>query len=349
MGGGAFSEMCGIILVTVINKRIILMMTPKYSDNKFLQLAFAVFFLSFLIQCKKDLSVADNSGRKGEVQSPQNKDSIQQQDAVVKTKIKYSSFIFPTKKRDSAMADFNKRFSEKEQYAILALNRLDAKNKWRADTLAIPDKVDTTLMMYSPFPSHLEILKDVKKIAVFSYPVQAYALYEKGNLIKWGPTSMGKKAAQTKRGLMFANWKKELAISTVNSSWKLPYNVNVHNTLGIGWHQFDLPGFPASHSCLRLLMADAKYMYQWVDTWLLNKGGATVRANGTPVIVFGDYNWGGKKPWKQLIQNADADQISAETLNTVIEPHISKILEEQKKREQALSSPEASEVKIPAA
>ena len=52
---------------------------------------------------------------------------------------------------------------------------------------------------------------------------------------------MGKKTAQTKRGLMHANWKKELAISTVDSEWKLPFNVNVHNTLGIGWHQYDLP------------------------------------------------------------------------------------------------------------
>lgn len=324
------------------------MITPKYATNKFIPLVFAVFFISFLIQCKKDYSVAPDSAKKETVGSQQKKDALAR-DSIHKTKIKYSSFIFPAKKRDSAMATFNKTFSEKEQYTILALNRLDAKNKWRADTLAIPNEVDTTLMVYSPFPAHLAVLKDVEKIALFSYPIQAYALYENGNLIKWGPTSMGKKAAQTKRGLMFANWKKELAISTVDRNWKLPYNVNVHNTLGIGWHQFDLPGFPASHSCLRLLMADAKYLYRWVDTWILSKGGATVSASGTPVIVFGDYRWGGKKPWKELIQNPNADQISADTLKSIIEPHLTKIIDEQQKREQVLSSSEVAATQKPAA
>ena len=232
------------------------------------------------------------------------------------------------------MAAFKKEFSEEERYTILALNRLDSKNKWRADTLAVPDIFDHTLMAYSPFPKNIETLKEVKKMVFFSYPIQAYALYESGNLIKWGPTSMGKKSAQTKRGLMFANWKKQLAISTVDSDWKLPFNVNVHNTLGIGWHQYDLPGFPASHSCLRLLMDDAKYLYNWVDTWILNKGGATLKANGTPVIVFGDYQWGGKKPWKNLISDPSANDISAEEMEETIKPHLNKILREQKNREE---------------
>lgn len=129
---------------------------------------------------------------------------------------------------------------------------------------------------------------------------------------------------------MFANWKKELAISTVDSDWKLPYNFNIANRLGIGWHQYDLPGYPASHSCLRLLEDDAKFLYNWADQWTLNKGGATVKANGTPVIVFGDYKWGGKKPWKNLIQDPKINDISVDELNEIIKPDLSKILEEQK-------------------
>ena len=242
------------------------------------------------------------------------------------------------------MGVFNKEFSKEEQSVILAINRLDMKNKWRADTLMIPDKIDETLMAYSPFPRSLTQLKDVEKIVFFSYPIQAYALYEKGNLVKWGPTSMGHKTAQTKRGLMFTNWKKELAISTVDSDWKLPYNFNVHNTLGIGWHQYDLPGYPASHSCLRLSLDDAKYLYNWADQWILNKGGATVKANGTPVIVFGDYKWGGKKPWKNLSEDGKSNNISIEEMTKVIEPNLEKILEEQAKRAevtQVVSTPAA--------
>lgn len=310
------------------------MPAEKMKNFSILGIALVTLSMAVLVQCKKDNEI---SGQATDQHFPTKKDSAIQAEPP-KPAIKYTSMIFPMKKKDSAMAVFNKQFSEEEQYTILALNRLDSKNKWRADTLAIPDKIDHTLMLYSPFPTQLEVLKEVKKMVFFSYPIQAYALYENGKLIKWGPTSMGKKAAQTKRGLMFANWKKELAISTVNSSWKLPFNFNIHNTLGIGWHQYDLPGFPASHSCLRLLMDDAKYLYSWVDTWILNKGGATVKANGTPVIVFGDYQWGGKKPWKKLIEDSKANDISVEELNSIINPHLEKILEEQKKRDEVVAS-----------
>ena len=316
------------------------MPAEKMKNFSILGIALATLSVAVLVQCKKDNEVSDQAT---DQHFPTKKDSAIQAEPP-KPAIKYTSMIFPAKKKDSAMAAFNKQFSEEEQYTILALNRLDSKNKWRADTLAIPDKIDHTLMLYSPFPTQLEVLKEVKKMVFFSYPIQAYALYENGKLIKWGPTSMGKKAAQTKRGLMFANWKKELAISTVNSSWKLPFNFNIHNTLGIGWHQYDLPGYPASHSCLRLLMNDAKFMYNWADQWILNKGGATVKANGTPVIVFGDYQWGGKKPWKNLILDPKSNDISVEELNNIINPHLEKILEEQRNREEVVAQ-KSTEVK----
>lgn len=305
----------------------------KLSQKKLLNLAASVLIISIAIQCEKEKSQSQNIEiNKKDSLALVKKDSLIQ-DSIKKNTIIYRSFIFPSKKKDSAMAVFNKEFSKDEQSVILAINRLDSKNKWRADTLMIPDKIDETLMSYSPFPRTLEQLKEVKKIVFFSYPIQAFASYENGKLVKWGPTSLGSKNAQTKRGLMFANWKKELATSTVDSSWKLPYNFNVHNTLGIGWHQYDLPGYPASHSCLRLTVDDAKFLYNWADQWILNKGGATVKANGTPVIVFGDYKWGGKKPWKNLSTDAKANDISVEEMDKIIEPDLAKILEEQTKRE----------------
>ncbi|MCZ2084542.1 MAG: L,D-transpeptidase [Flavobacteriales bacterium] len=314
-----------------------------FSQKKLFNLSALVLMISFAVQCEKGQSrVQELQTKKNDSLAIAKKDSLIQ-DSIKKNTIVYQSFIFPKNKKDSAMAAFNKEFSKEDQYVILALNRLDLKNKWRADTLMIPDKIDATLMSYSPFPRNLDRLKDVKKIVFFSYPIQAYALYDHGNLVKWGPTSMGSKTAQTKRGLMFANWKKELAISTVSSEWKLPYNFNIHNTLGIGWHQYDLPGYPASHSCLRLLMDDAKFLYAWADQWILNKGGATVKANGTPVIVFGDYKWGAKKPWKNLSTDSKSDHISVEEMNAIIEPDLSKILEEQAKRDEVLATLEKSQ------
>ena len=304
----------------------------KISTKSLFNFSALVFIFSFTLQCEKGNSQSPQIQiKKNDSLALIKKDSLIQ-DSIKKNTVVYQSFIFPKNKRDSAMAVFNEQFSEEEQSVILSLNRLDLKNKWRADTLMIPDKIDSTLMSYSPFPRTLDQLKEVNKIVFFSYPIQAYALYENGSLIKWGPTSMGHKDAQTKRGLMFANWKKELAISTVNSSWKLPYNFNVHNTLGIGWHQYDLPGYPASHSCLRLTLDDAKFLYKWADQWILNKGGATIKANGTPVIVFGDYDWGGRKPWKKLHENAKANDISVEEMNEIIKPDLAKILEAQNLR-----------------
>lgn len=307
----------------------------RLSQKKLFNLILLTSFISFALQCEKGQETASREIqlKKQDSAAKAKKDSLVQ-DSIQKNTVAYRAFIFPAKKKDSAMEAFNKEFSKEDQYVILALNRLDLKNKWRADTLAVPDKIDSTLMAYSPFPHQLEILKDVHKIVFFSYPIQAFAVYENGNLLKWGPTSMGSKAAQTKRGLTFANWKKELSISTVSSEWKLPYNFNIHNTLGIGWHQYDLPGYPASHSCLRLLLNDAKFLYNWTDQWILTKGGATVKANGTPVIVFGDYKWGKKKPWKNLIQDPKADDISVENLTEIIKPNLSKILEEQKRTDE---------------
>ena len=256
----------------------------------------------------------------------------------------YNAFAIPKDKkvRDSLYAIFSKKYSERERYTILALNRLDSKNKWNADTLVVPKDIDTTMMAYSPFPMQLDLLIDVKKFVVFSYPIQAFGVYSNGSLVKWGPTSMGKKTAQTTRGLTFANWKKKLSISTVSSEWKLPYNFNIHNLGGIGWHQYDLPGYPASHSCLRLLMKDAQWLYNYADTWVLNPGGATTKAKGTAVIVFGDYKWGGRKPWRNLLSNPNANNISVEEMNSLIQPNISKILFEQTNREKVTDSIKAA-------
>lgn len=283
---------------------------------------------------KKDSSVAK---RDSVVQKPSLPPAMQEYGF-------YNAYIFPKDKkvRDSLFTLFNKKFTEKERYAILALNRLDSKNKWNADTLVVPAKIDTTLMEYSPFPMQLDVLSPVKKFVVFSYPIQAYGVYSNGSLVKWGPTSMGKKSAKTKTGLTFANWKKKLAISTVDSEWKLPYNFNIFNLDGIGWHQYDLPGYPASHSCLRLLMNDAKWLYSYADTWVLNPGGATTKAKGTAVLVYGDYPWGKRKPWRKLLNDPNSNNISVEEMTKMIEPGIEKILKEQDNRERVVDSIKAA-------
>jgi lipoprotein-anchoring transpeptidase ErfK/SrfK len=323
--------------------------------KKILNSKFLVYFLSLsigLYSCTKE-KVEDVSEPKQQEQIIEDiEEAAKDPDSVVVEPVKesvapiikengfYSGIVFPKDKklRDSLYSEFEKKYTPQERYTILALNRLDAKNRRNADTLVIPAEIDSTLMSYSPFPIQLDVLSKVKKFVIFSYPIQAYGVYSNGNLVKWGPTSMGKKSSQTTRGLTFANWKKKLAISTVKSEWKLPYNFNIHNLGGIGWHEYDLPGYPASHSCLRLLRKDAMWLYSYADTWILNPGGATTKAKGTPVMVFGDYQWGGQKPWRKLLTDPNANNISVEEMEKLLGPLVEKMLKEQTNREQVADS-----------
>ena len=145
---------------------------------------------------------------------------------------------------------------------------------------------------------------------------------------------MGKKATPTPTGLFSANWKAKETISTVNDEWKLKWNFNVSNAGGVGFHQYQLPGYPASHSCMRLLESDAIWLYNWVDMWILQHN--ELAAQGSPVIIFGQYPFGHSKPWWSLVQNPAALHIPADTLSALIQPNLDKILARQAQRDSVL-------------
>lgn len=242
----------------------------------------------------------------------------------------YANWVL--KSSDSVRKIFKEKFTSQQLTTIVALNRVDKNTFAMVDTLLIPDQFDDDFLAYSPFPYTLSSAKDVKKLAIFSYPIQAYGLYENGELVKWGPSSMGSKQHKTPEGLYFCNWKGEEVISTFDDEWVLRWNFNIENQEGIGWHQYQLPGTPASHSCLRLLEADAKWMFDWAEEWILADK-ETVKAKGTPVIVYGSYDFEGRKPWLNLAKNSHANDISTETLNEIVGKYQAEILKEQKNRD----------------
>jgi len=235
----------------------------------------------------------------------------------------YTNWVL--KSSDSVRKVFKEKFTSAELTTIVALNRVDKSSFTSVDTLLIPDQFDDDFLAYSPFPYTLDHAKDIKKLAIFSYPIQAYGLYENGELIKWGPSSMGSKEHLTPTGLYFTNWKGEEVISTFDDEWVLRWNFNIQNEEGIGWHQYSLPGYPASHSCLRLLEADAKYMFDWADEWILADK-ETVKAKGTPVIVYGEYAFEGRRPWLDLAKDSHANDISKEELDQIVHKYQEEIL-----------------------
>ena len=219
----------------------------------------------------------------------------------------------------------------------LAINRTDKASFAQMDTVIIPADMSGDVAYYLPFPLNVPYLEAINKLIFFSYATQTFGAYENGVLIYTGPTNMGRKKDPTPTGLFYTNWKAEQTTSTFNDEWDLRWNFNIENKEGVGWHQYALPGYPASHSCLRLQEKDARYLYDWADQWILD-GKEIVLANGTPVIVFGSYNFDGPKPWLQLISNAHALDISEAEIQKQTSPYLDKILTEQTKREKVASS-----------
>ncbi|MDR7370917.1 L,D-transpeptidase [Flavobacterium aquidurense] len=260
--------------------------------------------------------------------------TIRRTEAQVHKKVEYKkpeasiSFKFEKTKQwlDSIKSDSTKL------YIAYAINRTDKANFAKMDSVIVPNDLNGDLPYYLPFPIHVSSLEEVAKVLIFSYPTQTFAAYEYGELVYTGPTNMGRKKDPTPTGLFFTNWKAEKTTSTFNDEWDLKWNFNIENKLGVGFHQYELPGYPASHSCLRLLEKDAKHLYKWADEWIL-KDSENVKVKGTPVIVFGSYNFDGPKPWLELVNDPKALNISESEIETQVQPFLQTILNNQKVRE----------------
>ncbi len=82
---------------------------------------------------------------------------------------------------------------------------------------------------------------------------------------------------------------------------------------------------------MRLYADEAKFLYDWADQWVLKND--ELIAKGTPVIVFGEYPFGSRKPWRNLLEQPKALQISEAEMNDLVNQHLEKILLEQENSE----------------
>jgi len=215
---------------------------------------------------------------------------------------------------------------------ILALNRIDRKNLKRKDSLVVPDTVITNWKYYSPFPLKVEEAYQIPKLIIVSQKVQAFAAYQLGNLVLWGPTSTGKEETPTPNGLFHTNWKAEETTSTFDDEWTLKWNFNLENFEGVALHQYEMPGYPASHSCVRLYEKDAKWIYNWAEQWIVTADEESILAYGTPVIIFDEYDFDSPKPWKELVNDPESAIVSLSELEDEISDYLAVILERKKAR-----------------
>jgi hypothetical protein len=215
-----------------------------------------------------------------------------------------------------------------EGYAdILRLNRVDAEHVRQGDTLVVPDRLIDAVTI-CPFPRQLAAdLCPSEKLLLVSRRVQAFAAYEEGVLVRWGPTSTGRKETPTPPGLFYTNWRTKSRRSSDNQEWMLPWYVNFINESGVSFHQFALPGYPASHACVRLLDVDARWIYDWAESWVLSENRREVLIAGTPVLVFGDYDYAAPPPWRRLTTDPLALSVLPAEIATALQSHVQTIAE----------------------
>lgn len=209
-------------------------------------------------------------------------------------------YHFDTLKGKTVVADFNTTYTEAQREIIYAINRISSSRIGAGRVLVIPDTLSGQILDYSPYPDSLKAFDTLPKLVLISRRIQAFALYENGHLTRWGPVSSGKKSTPTPAGLFHTNFKAKIKISSENSEWIMPWYFNFYARRGIAMHQFYLPGYPASHACVRMQEKDAKWIFDWAEQWRVSGKTGAVTKVGTPVIIFGDYDFTKPVPWINL-------------------------------------------------
>jgi hypothetical protein len=187
------------------------------------------------------------------------------------------------------------RFNDRQIELLEKLNRADRTQLGDLSEIVAPDRWDLPTLDYSPMPEFVARFAFDPKALIIDVPGQVFGAYENGRLIRWGPVNTGKRETATPSGFYHLNWKSRLRTSSVDRGWKMPYYFSVY--VGIAIHEYRLPGKPASHGCIRMLHRDAKWLFQWGRGADFRDGKKV--ADGTPVLVVGEYDFGGPRPWLQ--------------------------------------------------
>ena len=205
---------------------------------------------------------------------------------------------------------FRCQFSAEQIALLKKLNRADAEKLPGMGFIVVPDRWDFRELDYTPMPPESSWARPHRKAVIVHQQGQVFGAYENGKLVRWGPVSSGGKRRPTPSGYFHLNWKSKGRTSTVNGAWFLPWAFNFINKDGISFHHYELPGYPASHGCVRLLECDAKWLYRWGEEWQLDARGWTIESPGTAVWIVGAYDYAGRRPWLEQEYLAYGGRIS---------------------------------------
>lgn len=99
-------------------------------------------------------------------------------------------------------------------------------------------------------------------IISISIEQQKIRVYDSNGLFAEGPVSTGTKTHPTPMGVFSIIQKHKMHHSNIYSGAPMPYMQRI-TWSGVAMHQGVLPGYPASHGCIRLPMAFAQKMWVW--------------------------------------------------------------------------------------
>jgi len=198
----------------------------------------------------------------------------------------------------------------KRSQLVELLNRRAIENTPLGDTLVTPTKYGLDFRAYSPFPRYYPAAHSIDKVFIIHKQVQAFAAYEYGQLARWGIVNTGDPdSTATPNGRYNFNWKEKERVSTLSppgEEWRMRWVFNFHAGRGLHVHQYSMPtGGPMSHGCVRLIDADAKWIYEWADPWETTQGHmgpssmqGKLLDPGSMVLVLGEEPDGRPQPYE---------------------------------------------------
>ncbi|WP_291609865.1 L,D-transpeptidase family protein [Bradyrhizobium sp.] len=116
---------------------------------------------------------------------------------------------------------------------------------------------------------------------------QKIRVYDSNGLFAEGPVSTGTKTHPTPMGVFSIIQKHKMHHSNIYSGAPMPYMQRI-TWSGVAMHQGVLPGYPASHGCIRMPMAFAQKMWNWTKMGarvLVTPGDMTPAPFSHPLLV----------------------------------------------------------------
>ncbi len=221
-------------------------------------------------------------------------------------KINYNLIKFNNNTERKNFLDSLSKLPNFNKYVLVTLNRKQWSFVAGSSEILVPDQFFDSNLPYSIFPAYYEAASKIPQIIIVSNRYQAMAAYEYGNLVKFSPVNSGKEKTQTYPGKYSLIFRQRIRHSSIDSNWVLNYYFNFHPQAGMAFHEFTLPGYPASHSCVRMMMDDAKWVYDWGKQTKVDTSGHRIDNTGTPVLIVDHYPFGAEfRPWIQIANNKD--------------------------------------------